>query len=223
MDSVHDIGGMHGFGPVEVEPDEPPFHEPWEGRVHGLMLASSLAVGGGSLRHHIERMGSGAYLTTSYYEHWLAGIESRILDQGAVTTDELNAKRAAIAAGAPVPEHRDPEAGAFTRSLFAPFDAEVHDDAPAPRFGPGDRVRVKRMHPAGHTRRPRYVRGAAGTIALVHPAQPLPDLAARGEIHVEAFYSVGFTPAELWGADAEPGAATVLVDLWESYLEGEPA
>jgi nitrile hydratase len=220
MDSVHDIGGMQGFGPVAAAPDEPPFHEPWEGRVHGLMLASSLAVGGGGLRTHIERMGSAAYLSTSYYEHWLAGIESRILAQGAVTADELTAKQAEIAGGAAVPEARDAEAGAFVRSLFAPFEIEEHE-APPPRFGPGDRVRVKRMHPAGHTRCPRYVRGARGTIALVHPAQPLPDRATQDERHVEAFYSVAFAPAELWGADAEPGAATIVVDLWESYLEDE--
>jgi nitrile hydratase len=78
------------------------------------------------------------------------------------------------------------------------------------------------MHPAGHTRCPRYVRGARGAIALVHPAQPLPDLATRGEIHVEAFYSVAFAPFELWGADAEPGATTIHVDLWESYLDEAP-
>jgi nitrile hydratase len=218
MDSVHDIGGMQGFGAVEVEVDEPPFHAPWEGRVHGLMLASSLAVGGG-LRPYIERMGSAAYLSTSYYEHWLAATEARVIARGAVTAAELAAKQAEIGAGAPVPEHRDPEAGAFVRSLFGPTDVAVHEGAPAPRFGPGDAVRVKRMHPAGHTRCPRYVRGARGAIALVHPAQPLPDLATRGETHVEAFYSVAFTPAELWGADAEPGATTIHVDLWESYLD----
>jgi hypothetical protein len=30
MDGVHDLGGMHGFGPVEREADEPVFHAPWE-------------------------------------------------------------------------------------------------------------------------------------------------------------------------------------------------
>jgi nitrile hydratase len=214
---------MQGFGAVEAEPDEPPFHAPWEGRVHGLALASGLALGGGSLRPHIERMGSAAYLSTSYYEHWLAGIESRVITQGGFTADELAARQAEIAAGATVPEVRDPEAGALVRSLLTPFDVKVYEGARPPRFGPGDRVQVKRMHPAGHTRCPRYVRGAAGTIALVHPTQPLPDRQTGGDDPVEAFYSVAFAPAELWGADAEPGRATVLVDLWESYLEGAPS
>src|SRR5512132_3338746 len=30
MDGVHDLGGMHGFGPVEREENEPPFHGRWE-------------------------------------------------------------------------------------------------------------------------------------------------------------------------------------------------
>ncbi|HLB07537.1 MAG TPA: nitrile hydratase subunit beta, partial [Alphaproteobacteria bacterium] len=41
MNGVHDMGGMHGFGPIEPESDEPPFHEPWEAR----MLALTLAMG----------------------------------------------------------------------------------------------------------------------------------------------------------------------------------
>ena len=39
MDGIHDLGGMHGFGPVEPEDDEPVFHAPWEGRTLGLMIA----------------------------------------------------------------------------------------------------------------------------------------------------------------------------------------
>jgi nitrile hydratase len=222
MDGIHDLGGMQGFGGVEVEADEPPFHAPWEGRVHGLMLASALALGGGSIRPHIERMGNAEYLTTSYYEHWLAAIEARVIGQGGFTADELAAKQAELASGGvTVPERRDPEAGAFARSLFGPFEVEVHEGAPPARFGVGDRVRVRRMHPTGHTRCPRYVRGAAGTIALVHPAQPLPDRQHTDDSRVEAFYSVAFSPTELWGADAEPGRATMLVDLWESYLHPE--
>ena len=30
MDGVHDMGGMDGFGKVEVEQNEPVFHAPWE-------------------------------------------------------------------------------------------------------------------------------------------------------------------------------------------------
>jgi len=41
MDGVHDLGGMDGFGAVEVETDEPVFHETWEGRVWAMSTAMS--------------------------------------------------------------------------------------------------------------------------------------------------------------------------------------
>jgi nitrile hydratase beta subunit len=218
MDGIHDLGGMHGFGPVEPEVDEPPFHRPWEGRTHGLMLASAIATPGGSLRPYIERMGNEAYLTTSYYEHWLAAVEARLVANGTLSQDELSVRQAEVAGGGVATAGRqDPDAAAFVRSLFRPFDVE-DPEGPPPRFAAGQPVRVRRSHPRGHTRCPRYVRGAQGTIALVHAAQPLPDLVVAGETHVEPFYSVAFSPTELWGDDAEPGSATIHVDLWESYL-----
>ena len=224
MDGIHDLGGMQGFGPVEVEPDEPPFHEPWEGRTHGLVIAAAIAVPapGGTVRPYIERMGHADYLATSYYEHWLSAVESRLVGAGVISPDELLAKQVAVADGAPVPTRQTPDTATFVRTLFHPFPVD-DPDGPAPRFGPDDPVRVRRMHPDGHTRCPRYVRGARGTVVAVRPAQPLPDRAVEGETRVEPFYSVAFTPAELWGDDAEPGAATVVVDLWESYLEEIPA
>ena len=226
MDGIHDLGGMHGFGRVEVEPDEPPFHESWEGRLHGVRLASGIAIGRGSLRPDIERMGNAEYLATSYYEHWLTATEAWLVRAGVITEEELAARQAAVAAGeAEVGERQDPDSAAFVRSLFRPFPSEERS-GPAPRFAVGDRVQVRRMHPQGHTRCPRYVRGAPGVIALVHGPQPLPDRRgdrdASGNPVVEPFYTVAFSPQALWGEDAEPGAATIRVDLWESYLEGGP-
>ena len=220
VDGIHDLGGMQGFGPVVVEADEPPFHAPWEARTHGLAFAVSLAVPatGSALRPYIERMGNAAYLATSYYEHWLSAIESRLLAAGVLNPDELAAKQASIAVGATVPTRDDPGAAAFVRTLFHPFPVADPEGPPA-RFAVDDDVQVRRMHPGGHTRCPRYVRGARGRVVAVRPAQPLPDLEVAGETRVEPSYSVAFTPAELWGDDAEPGAATVVVDLWESYLE----
>ncbi len=41
MNSAHDLGGMHGFGPINPEPEgeEPVFHAKWEKHVFGLTLA----------------------------------------------------------------------------------------------------------------------------------------------------------------------------------------
>jgi len=89
----------------------------------------------------------------------------------------------------------------------------------APRFAAGDRVRTRQMHPAGHTRLPRYARGLHGTVALVHPAFVLPDTNAHGRGEdPQHVYAVRFAARELWGDDAEPGVH-VHVDCFESYLE----
>src|SRR5262245_47843020 len=86
MDGVHDLGGMHGFGPVEREADEPPFHAPWEAAVVAIML-STLGHHGlyniDEFRHGIERMEPAHYLASSYFEHWLDGI-TRILIEKAI-------------------------------------------------------------------------------------------------------------------------------------------
>ena len=39
MNGVHDMGGMHGMGPIVAEKDEPVFHSRWEARVYALHRA----------------------------------------------------------------------------------------------------------------------------------------------------------------------------------------
>ena len=78
MARVNDVGGMSGFGPVRVEPDEPPFHADWEARVYALNVAM-LRRGVYNLdqfRDAIERMPPAEYLAASYYERWLFAVES---------------------------------------------------------------------------------------------------------------------------------------------------
>ncbi len=102
MNGIHDLGGMHGFGPLEVEADEPVFHADWERRVFG-MFAPLSALGKfnlDELRHAIERMGAPAYLGTSYYEHWLHAFETLLVEKGVITATELTAKQREIAADA---------------------------------------------------------------------------------------------------------------------------
>ena len=69
MNGIHDMGGMHGFGPIVREENEPVFHHDWEGRVFALRIATPVPIPGGS-RNNIEQMDPAAYLTTSYYEKW---------------------------------------------------------------------------------------------------------------------------------------------------------
>lgn len=215
MDGPHDLGGRQGFGPVVAEPDEPPFHEAWEGRVHGLDLTVDLGPG---FRHAIERMGAVEYLTTSYYEHWLSSMETRGVEHGIFTREELAAAERRIAAGDPVPVRSDPAAVAEVRAGLGPSRQEPYA-GPTPRHAAGDRVRVVSRLPAGHTRCPGYLRGAEGVVERVQPARPLLDVYEMedGRIQPEPVYTVAFAAETLWLLDG--AGHVVLADLWESHLE----
>ena len=77
MSRLNDVGGMHGFGPIEREPDEPLFHSEWEARV--LVLNRILMQRGiyniDQFRDAVERIDPKVYYGLSYYEKWLTGIE----------------------------------------------------------------------------------------------------------------------------------------------------
>jgi nitrile hydratase len=206
MDGIHDLGGVAGFGPVEIEPDEPAFHHEWERRVLRCAIASSIAslYSGGRFRHSIERMEPAHYLSSSYYEHWLTGIATLLVEEGVVTAEELDER-----AGGAFPRSR-PDRGQ------APH---VDGDRTMPRFAVGDRVRVREWHPLGHTRAPRYVQGKRGVVVRIDGAFAVPDVEAHTDGRpLDPTYSVRFTPAELWGEGGENGEV-VHVDLWEHYLE----
>jgi hypothetical protein len=83
------------------------------------------------------------------------------------------------------------------------------------RFAAGAQVRARTVDPDGHTRVPRYIRGHVGQVIAVRGNWALPDLVVRGISRAEPVYVVRFTAAELWGT----GSHSVILDLWESYLE----
>jgi nitrile hydratase subunit beta len=101
MNGIHDLGGMHGLGPIDIEQDEPVFHSEWEKRVFGMFLPI-FALGAfhvDELRHAIERMGAPAYLITSYYEHWLHAYETLLVEKGVLTQQELAARQQQLRQG----------------------------------------------------------------------------------------------------------------------------
>jgi nitrile hydratase len=101
MNGIHDLGGMHGHGPVAPEADEPVFHAPWERRAFAVMLAvfASGLYNVDEFRHAIERMDPADYLRSSYYEHWLHALETLLVEKGAIGASELSAAWAAAARG----------------------------------------------------------------------------------------------------------------------------
>ncbi len=99
MNGAHDLGGMHGLGPIDPDPNEPIFHAEWERRCFAITLAMG-ARGEWNIdssRYARENMDPGDYLKTSYYEHWLHGLQTLLIEKGHVTPAEIEARMAEIA------------------------------------------------------------------------------------------------------------------------------
>lgn len=225
MNGVHDMGGMQGFGPVHIETDEPLFHADWERRALGLTLAMG-ATGQWNIdlsRAARESLPPATYLSSSYYEIWIRGLEKLMLARQLVAPDELTdgVVRTPGSSLSRVLRREDVDA-ALARG--SPASRPI---AGAARFSVGDRVRALNLHPPGHTRLPRYVRGRVGTIVLAHGGHVFADRhasTAPGQAfddRPEWLYTVEFEGRELWGPSAEPGTR-VSVDAWEPYLEPAP-
>jgi nitrile hydratase len=217
MNGAQDMGGMHGFGAVNPEPNEPVFHAEWERRAFALTLAMG-AIGEWNLdaaRFARESLSPADYLARSYYEIWLAGLERLIAEHDLVASDEIASGRSLRPAK---PVERTLTAADVARTLGR--DGPTTREAPRPAlFKPGDRVRARNMHPVTHTRLPRYVRGHAASVVLVHGCHVFPDSQAHG--HGEDpqwLYTVRFEARELWGAGADP-TVTVSIDAFEPYLD----
>jgi nitrile hydratase len=220
MDGVHDLGGMH-FGPIDHDPTERGFHEPWEAVV--VAIQSAVMQGTMSIdefRHGIERMDPAHYLASGYYEHWLDGITRVLLEKGVIGPAELESRTDFFRSRADAPA-----TAALSSSLPPPppanpnwIQSAVRDTGIVPRFSPGDAVVTRQFHPHGHTRLPRYARGKRGVIASIHGVHVFPDTNAHGlGEQPQPLYSVRFDAVELWGESAEPNQR-VHLDLWESYL-----
>jgi nitrile hydratase beta subunit len=220
MNGVHDLGGMHGFGPVEIEPDEPVFHHAWEARTFALTLAASF-LGKWNIdqgRFAREQMPPAEYLATTYYEHWLFGLEKLLHDLKLVDRAETAAREKDPASpAAPVTELRVLAARDVEKALRTSRTSKADEDV-APRFRVGDRVVTKNIHPLGHTRLPRYARGKRGVVTLDHGVWVFPDTAGNGlGRHPQHCYAVRFEARELWG-DAATTRDAVYVDLWDDHL-----
>ncbi|MFO1085996.1 MAG: nitrile hydratase subunit beta [Reyranellaceae bacterium] len=217
MNGVHDMGGMHGFGPVQPEVDEPVFHAPWEGKVYAMrrLMGAWRRWNIDAGRHAIERIPAAEYLRSSYYEKWLQSLETLLIERGVVTAGELSTGRADPAAQRMTP----PVMAADVPAIATVRGSSERETSVPARFAIGQQVRAKIINPVGHTRLPRYVRGRQGTVELDHGAHVFPDSNAhfQGEA-AHRLYTVRFAARELWGEAAKPADA-VLVDLWEAYLE----
>jgi nitrile hydratase len=215
VNGVHDMGGMHGLGPVAPEANEPVFHADWERRTHAMVIAAPTRGNIDAGRHQRELIPGPDYLRMSYYEKWFAGLTAMLMKNGVVTAAELASGHADPAAPKATP-HLAPEAVAPALSTGGSY---IREPAPPPAFQPGDQVRARNLNPTGHTRLPRYVRGRVGVVEARRGAHVFPDSHAHGKGEdPRPLYTVRFAARELWG-DAAPAHDSVSLDLWEPYLE----
>ena len=242
MNGVHDIGGMHGFGPVVREENEPVFHADWEGRTAALMRSAltGRVFNIDEFRRTIERMPPASYLAATYYERWLYALQTLLLEKGVVSSAELEAAVSrAREAGAPgdgygdtasdsaQTSNADASAGLHRRDQAAsPQPSGIalrYDRNYKPRFTIGDKVVARNMNPEGHTRVPRYARGKHGVIRHDWGVFVFPDTHAHGQgANPQHCYSVEFDARELWGPDHSV-RERIYIDLWEDYLEADSA
>jgi nitrile hydratase len=215
------MGGQQGFGPVLIEEAEPLFHADWESRAMAMTVAMG-ASGQWNIdlsRSARESLPPDIYLSSSYYEIWVRALEKLMLERHMVTAAELDTGQMITP---PVNVSKVLTRDSVDAALKAGSPTERPIDQPA-LFKVGQKVRALNMHPQGHTRLPRYVRGHVGTIVSLHGGHVMPDqhtLRALPPFHVsvEWLYTVVFEGLTLWGSDSDP-TVEVTVDAWESYLE----
>ncbi len=218
MNGVHDLGGMHGFGPIAPEAGEPVFHAAWEGRVITMVLAIAAwgKFGADNRRYARELISPPAEaLAMSYYHKWYAGLITNLLDAGMVT-------RAEIDSGVPVSgvaKATPALMAARVPTFFANGAPKIRNVPAVANFRPGQRVRARNINPPTHTRLPRYARGKNGVVERDYGIFVFADSNASflGE-KPQHLYSVRFAARELWGEQAKP-KDSVYIDMWDDYLE----
>lgn len=195
---------MMGFGAVAPEANEPLFHAPWERRA----LAISLAMGAtrqwniDMSRHAREKIPPGQYWSLSYYEIWLEGLKRLMAERGLL--DGAPRKLPVLAASS-------------VAAVLAKGSSYSRVAAAEPLFKIGDRVKVRNLHPPGHTRLPGYLRGATGEVVLCHKAHVFPDSNAHGGgENPQHLYTLRFKARDVFGND---GDDELQADLFEPYLE----
>jgi nitrile hydratase len=219
MNGPHDLGGQLGLGPVKPrsETEESIFYSDWERRVFGLMLAVG-ALGQWNLdqsRHARERQNIRNYLKNSYYENWLVGLETLLLESGMLTLEELISESPKQA---PESANYQPLRSTDVAPMLKKGQPVASECIREPFFSTGQSITVKDIDPTGHTRAPSYVRGRAGIIRACYGAFIYPDKNAKGERVAEYLYNVEFSSATLW--ESVVGQRNMVrVDLFEPYFD----
>ena len=211
MNGLHDVGGMHGFGPVRPTASEPPFKCEAERRMFAMAM-QLMALGwcdADGFRFEVEKLPPQLYLREVFHENWLLACEAQLLARGLLEPGELDRCLAGEIRAVPAPAP-------------PPLLPALEEQALPARFRVGDVVLARKLNPTAHTRLPRYLRGRRGRIEVLRGVFAFPDaLAARSGRRPQPLYTVRFEAGELWGPQAAAGDG-LYVDLFDEYLEPLP-
>ncbi|MCD8505124.1 MAG: nitrile hydratase subunit beta [Burkholderiaceae bacterium] len=214
MNNVHDMGGMQGYGPVEIDEPGVVFHHDWERHAFALTVAVNTA-GQWNIdqsRAVRESLPPLQYLSNSYYQIWVDALQKQLLQTGMVSLQELQSGQAA---GPGLPGVKALNAEQLPAALLKGWPSERQTTAPA-RFKLGQRVRTIEAHPKTHTRLPGYCRDKEGVITGLHGMHVFPDKNAIGPDEPQWMYTVEFSAQEIWGEDTT--ASSICLNCWEPYL-----
>ena len=210
MDTIHDLGGREGFGPVRWKDDDDDklFHHHWQARTWAMCMIMfgtfRREQTGWTLdwsRHVLERLPPANYLAMNYFEKWAQHLMATLIDDGHADVEEFAGGHS----------HRE-------RVQVPPQPLSASAEPGEPKFAVGDTVRTCRSIASMHTRLPGFVRGQHGVVDAWHGPDILADASATGDLRKEQLYTVKFESSTLW-PEAGGRPFTVRVDLWESYLE----
>ncbi len=212
MTRPHDLGGLTA-GAIPEKDDAVIFHESW----HAKALALNLACGAhgawniDASRFARERLSG--YASLSYYEKWMAGLTTLLVERGMLTEADFESPPSKTPLS---PKALRAKNVAAAMRTVAPY---IRATGPAPHFKIGDRIRTLPAPGAGHCRLPAYAAGKVGTIHMSHGNHVLPNSNARfqGE-NPQPLYTVTFTAAALWGPQAEAPDDQISLDLWQPYM-----
>ena len=214
MDTVHDLGGKQGFGPIDVVAGDTPFQQDWEERMWALARAGILTdITIDWFRLGLERMVPADYLEFAYFNKWCTNYLALLIDNGVISFEEACSGQLSQAAGTPAAPRSLDDVLSANRGSNLKYLSESTETA---KFSAGDAVRTRRRISSNHTRLPAYAGSADGMVIACHGPHFLPDRGAEGVHSGEHLYTVEFKASDLW-EEANP-KDRVCLELWESYF-----
>jgi nitrile hydratase subunit beta len=207
MDGIHDMGGFHGFGPVDPK-NEVTFANDAERRIYAMNMLSIMqgVYNIDKTRYYMENVHPARYLGTSYWERWVGMVETLYAEHGI----SRHSDKSSIEGTRQLPADR-------LWDIFRTLRVGPPPPLPDPAYGVGDVVRMRGDSVPTHTRLPRFLRGRAGTIEGYMGIFRFADAFASDRAEHQHVYSVRFTGEEIWGEGCEENTS-VQIEIYEPYI-----